>query len=314
MPQSIRETGSGAAFTVGGQLVPQPVRWRTFAGSLGLHLLAVLTALALDRSTAGEPYSPPTVAEAAAAEGLKITWYRPEELLPAVAPAAAVDGPPRPEAQDRFKLKQRIEAASPEADSLRQMIVNGPPEIRIERDIETANMLSLAPIVERQRFELRSPAEGSAQASCAARARCPANRRSGGLRRVGRDAGTRTPALSTRRGRATGTGARSSRSRSGRPTSSPRLRLQGWRRWASLRLCATNPAQQRTPAPERQAVAAAPPDVQAQAVQGVDLTAFSADAAITLHGRRVSGRGAVPRGAARCLGGSADLGRGGARG
>ena len=69
MPQSIRETGSGAAFTVGGQLVPQPVRWRTFAGSLGLHLLAVLTALALDRSTAGEPYSPPTVAEAAAAEG-----------------------------------------------------------------------------------------------------------------------------------------------------------------------------------------------------------------------------------------------------
>ena len=237
MPQSIRETGSGAAFTVGGQLVPQPVRWRTFAGSLGLHLLAVLTALALDRSTAGEPYSPPTVAEAAAAAGLKITWYRPEELLPAVAPAAAVDGPSRPEAQDRFKLKQRIEAASPEADSLRQMIVNGPPEIRMERDIETANMLALAPIVERQRFELRSrPRE----------ARKP----------------HALPALDAPR-----IDVRAPDIESAAPAARP----------AALGIVAPlryEPGAATNARPERQAVAAAPPDVQAQAVQGVDLTAF----------------------------------------
>ncbi len=159
MTESIRETGGGAAFTIGGQLIPQPSRRLAFSGSLGLHLLAVLAALSVDRSLEREPYSPPTIAEAAAAEGLKITWYRPEELLPAVAPASTDERPPRPDAQGRFELKQRIEAASPEPDSLRQTIVNGPPAIRIEQDIETANMLALAPGVElhRQRFELRSP-------------------------------------------------------------------------------------------------------------------------------------------------------------
>ena len=273
MPQSIRETGSGAAFTVGGQLVPQPVRWRTFAGSLGLHLLAVLTALALDRSTAGEPYSPPTVAEAAAAEGLKITWYRPEELLPAVAPAAAVDGPPRPEAQDRFKLKQRIEAASPEADSLRQMIVNGPPEIRIERDIETANMLALAPIVERQRFELRSrprearkphalPALDAPRIDVrAAYGELAAMRELERLRYLPAEEEQPEPA------RAALEAVRAPDIES----AAPAARLAALGIVAPLRY---EPGAATNARPERQAVAAAPPDVQAQAVQGVDLTAF----------------------------------------
>ncbi len=160
MTESIRETGSAAVFTIGGQLIPQTSRRSAFSGSLGLHLLVILTTLAIDRAHEREPYPPPTVAEAAKAEGLKITWYRPEELLPTVAPASSVDQPPRMDGQSRFKLKQRIEAASPEAVGRRQMIVNGPPEIEIEQDIETANMLALAPGVElrHQRFELRSNA------------------------------------------------------------------------------------------------------------------------------------------------------------
>ncbi len=156
MTESIRETGSGTGFAIGVRLVPQPARWRTFLGSVGLHLLAVLTMLAIDRTSARAPYPPASVAEAIASENLEITWYRPADLLPAVAPAAEAAQPVRPDAPSRFKLKQRIEASSPAADSLRQTIVNGPPEIVIEQDIETANMLALAPGAELryQRFEL----------------------------------------------------------------------------------------------------------------------------------------------------------------
>ena len=156
MTESIRGTDGGAAFAIGGQLLPQPSRRIAFASSLGLHLLAVSLALAFDRAREGEPYAAPTVAEAAAAEGLEITWYRPADLLPAVSPAAAADNPPRSGAQGVVKLQQSIEAASPDPDSLRQTIVNGPPAIRIEEDVETANMLARAPGGEsrRQRFEL----------------------------------------------------------------------------------------------------------------------------------------------------------------
>lgn len=156
MTESTRGAGGRAAFPVGGQLLPQPSRRFAFAGSLGLHLLAAALLLAFDRPREGEPYAPPTIAEAAAAEGLEIIWYRPEDLLPAVSPAEEADRPPRPDAQGRAKLKQSIEAASPEADSRRQTIVNGPPDIRIEEDIETANMLAIASGGElrRQRFEL----------------------------------------------------------------------------------------------------------------------------------------------------------------
>ena len=156
MTESPRVTGGRAAFPVGGQLLSQPSRRFAFAGSLGLHLLAAALLLAFDRPREGEPYAPPTVAEAAAAEDLEIIWYRPEDLLPAVSPAEQADRPPRPDAQGQAKLKQSIEAASPEAGSPRQTIVNGPPDIRIEEDIETANMLALASGGElrRQRFEL----------------------------------------------------------------------------------------------------------------------------------------------------------------
>jgi len=158
MTEFSREPQTAAAFTIIDQLIPQPARWRTFVGSVGLHLLVILLAVSTGPSVDRKPYKPPTVAEMAAAEGLKITWYRPEELLPAVEPASPRDQAQGSRAKSRFELKQKIAATSPDPDSQRQMIVNGPPAIKIEQDVEAANMLALArgATLNYQRFELRS--------------------------------------------------------------------------------------------------------------------------------------------------------------
>ena len=96
----------------------------------------------------------------------------------------------------------------------------------------------------------------------------------------------------------------------GRPTSSPRLGCKaggiGHRCAFALRTRRSNERPPRKTGGRRRAAGCSSPSGSGSRSDG-----FSADAAITLHGRRVSGRGAVPRGAARCLGGSADLGRGG---
>ena len=158
MTEFSREPQTAAAFTIVDQLIPQPARWRTFVGSVALHLLVILLAVSTGPSVDRKPYKPPTVAEMAAAEGLKITWYRPEELLPAVQPASPRDQPQGSRAKSRFELKQKIAATSPNPDSQRQMIVNGPPAIKIEQDVEAANMLALArgSEIKYQRFEFRS--------------------------------------------------------------------------------------------------------------------------------------------------------------
>ena len=160
MIESPQELHSAVTFTIADQLIPQPARWFTFVLSVQLHLLVILVALTFDELSDRKPYQPPTVAEMAEAEDLKITWYRPEELLPAVEPTVPLDEPQASGAKSRFKLKQTIAATSPNPDSLRQMIVNGPPAIKIEQDVEAANMLALARgrEVKYQRFELRSEA------------------------------------------------------------------------------------------------------------------------------------------------------------
>jgi TonB family protein len=92
-------------------------------------------------------------------EHTRITFYAPREELPAVKPANEArkrEGAKR--ARERFR--QKIVADDPSPQSLRQKIIGVSPEIEIEQDIPSPNLLAWnAPKVSRLRYEMVQSAE-----------------------------------------------------------------------------------------------------------------------------------------------------------
>ncbi len=154
-PKAIKDRG--AELTV--PLQPPPSarieeRLQSFALSLVLH--AGLVTLLLTGDLSGRPpgYNPAIAAQILADQRYEITLYTPKLDLPAVEPIkkASRDGAER--ALERFQ--QKIVADDPDPQSSRQKIVGPAPDIEIEQDIRSPNLLAWnAPKVSRPRFQAK---------------------------------------------------------------------------------------------------------------------------------------------------------------
>jgi len=108
-----------------------------------------------------DAFEPLTAAELLAQERFRITLYTPREELPAVAPSKQpVERAGAKRARERFR--QKIVANDPDPQSLRQKILGPAPEIEIEHDIPSPNLLAWnAPNVSRPRFQMAKRQENT---------------------------------------------------------------------------------------------------------------------------------------------------------
>jgi hypothetical protein len=130
--------------------------------SLALHVLAVTTAVNVDL---GPPKSfQVRLPEQLIAESQnRVLWYPPERDLPEVAPVKPPT-PSAPDARARFRMPQTIVANDPNPDSDRQMILGPSPDIKIEQDIPSPNLLGWsAPRVSPLRFQMSEAAKQQPQ-------------------------------------------------------------------------------------------------------------------------------------------------------
>lgn len=136
-------------------------RLRSFLLSLGLHVVLVAVLVSVDLPGRQSAFKIRTAEDLLADNQTRVTLFAPREELPAVAPAsetAARAGVQR--ARERFR--QRIVADDPNPQSLRQKIVGPAPDIEIEQDIPSPNLLAWnAPQVSRPRFQVEPAREAT---------------------------------------------------------------------------------------------------------------------------------------------------------
>jgi TonB family protein len=154
-PKAIEDRGAESAVPLQAPLSARiEERLQSFALSLVLHagLVTLLVTGDLPRRPPG--YDPATAAQIIADQRHKVTLYTPKVDLPAVEPLkkASRDGAER--ALERFQ--QKIVADDPDPQSSRQKIVGPAPDIEIEQDIRSPNLLAWnAPKVSRPRFQVK---------------------------------------------------------------------------------------------------------------------------------------------------------------
>ena len=130
-----------------------------FVTSLGVHGAAV--ALLTTASQQGWLDVKPIQSQRALVREHKIIWYNPTAELPPVEP---LEAPAETERDQDHRSEvihpQRIEARSPSPESRRQMVLQAPPKLRLERDVLSANVLAWnppAPVAPRPSFQLPEP-------------------------------------------------------------------------------------------------------------------------------------------------------------
>ena len=154
-PKAIEDRGAESAVPLQAPLSARiEERLQSFALSLVLHagLVTLLVTGDLPRRPPG--YDPATAAQIIADQRHKVTLYTPKVDLPAVEPLkkASRDGAER--ALELFQ--QKIVADDPDPQSSRQKIVGPAPDIEIEQDIRSPNLLAWnAPKVSRPRFQVK---------------------------------------------------------------------------------------------------------------------------------------------------------------
>ncbi len=130
-----------------------------FVLSLGVH--GAVVALLTTASQHGWLDVKPVHAQRALLREHKILWYTPTAELPPVEPleTPAEPAPDRDRRSDVIR-PQRIEARSPSPESRRQMVLQAPPQLRLERDVLSANVLAwnpTAPVAPKPSFQLPEP-------------------------------------------------------------------------------------------------------------------------------------------------------------
>ncbi len=130
-----------------------------FVTSLGVH--GAVVALLTTASQQGWLDVRPVHAQRALVREHQIIWYTPTAELPPVEP---LETPAEAERDRDHRSEvirpQRIEARSPSPESRRQMVLQAPPQLRLERDVLSANVLAWnppAPAAPRPSFQLPEP-------------------------------------------------------------------------------------------------------------------------------------------------------------
>lgn len=154
--------GAGFAPSLQPVLVSRPEeRFRSLLLSFGLHVALVAVLVSVDLSGRPAGFKSVSAEDLLASEQVRITFYAPREELPAVKPASAApkrEGAKR--ARERFR--QKIVADDPNPQSTRQKIIGAAPEIEIEQDIPSPNLLAWnAPKVSRPRFQMEQRREAT---------------------------------------------------------------------------------------------------------------------------------------------------------
>ena len=130
-----------------------PGRLQSFALSLVLHigLVTLLATIDVPRRPADLQLTPD---ELLADERYKVTLYTPKTDLPSVLPLNEIDGRDGLE-RARHRFRQKIVADDPDPQSSRQKVVGLAPDIEIQQDIRSPNLLAWnAPKVNRPRFRM----------------------------------------------------------------------------------------------------------------------------------------------------------------
>ncbi|MDA1312361.1 MAG: TonB family protein [Acidobacteria bacterium] len=129
-------------------------RLRSFVLSLGLHVVLVAVLVSVDLPGRPSAFKMRTAEDLLADSQIRVTLFTPREELPAVTPTAeTAKRVGAKQARERFR--QKIIADDPNPQSLRQKIIGAPPDIKIEHDIPSPNLLAWnAPQVNRLRFQI----------------------------------------------------------------------------------------------------------------------------------------------------------------
>ena len=153
-PKAIADRRAEFAVPLQAPLSTRPQeRLRSFALSLVLHIGLVTLLVTVDA-----PVRPAdlqmTPAELLADERYRITLYTPKTDLPSVLPLNEIEGRDGAE-RARQRFRQKIVSDDPNPQSSRQKIVGPTPEIEIQQDILSPNLLAWnAPKVNRPRFRM----------------------------------------------------------------------------------------------------------------------------------------------------------------
>ena len=142
------------AFTLQAALRSRPPgRLQSFALSLVLHigLVTLLATIDVPRSPADLQLTPDALL---ADERYKVTLYTPKTDLPSVLPLNEIDRRDGLE-RARHRFRQKIVADDPDPQSSRQKVVGLAPDIEIQQDVRSPNLLAWnAPTVNRPRFRM----------------------------------------------------------------------------------------------------------------------------------------------------------------
>ena len=153
-PKAIADRRAEFAVPLQAPLSARPEkRLPSFALSLVLHIgfVALLATVDVPRRPADLQITP---RELLADERYRITLYTPKTDLPAVAPLNEADGRDGAE-RARQRFRQKIVADDPDPQSSRQKVVGLAPDIEIQQDIRSPNLLAWnAPKVNRPRFQM----------------------------------------------------------------------------------------------------------------------------------------------------------------
>lgn len=152
--EAITQRRAEFAFTLQAPLRSRPPgRLQSFALSLVLHigLVTLLATIDAPRRPADLQLTPDALL---ADERYKVTLYTPKSDLPSVLPLNEVDGRDGLE-RARHRFRQKIVADDPDPQSSRQKVVGLAPDIEIQQDIRSPNLLAWnAPKVKRPRFRM----------------------------------------------------------------------------------------------------------------------------------------------------------------
>ena len=153
-PEATAEHGTEFAVLLPAPLSTRPKnRLPSFTLSLVLHigLVALLVTIDAPRRPADLQLTPDALL---ADERYKVTLYTPKSDLPSVLPLNDVDGRDGLE-RARHRFRQKIVADDPDPQSSRQKVVGLAPDIEIQQDIRSPNLLAWnAPKVNRPRFRM----------------------------------------------------------------------------------------------------------------------------------------------------------------
>ncbi len=135
-----------------------------FFVSLVLHVAGVTAAVSFDLFFGAPKSFQVRLPEQVIAESEnRVLWYPLQRELPEVAPVKPATAA-SPNARARYRLPQTIVANDPNPDSGRQMILGPSPDIKVEQDIPSPNLLAWsAPRVSPLRFAMSEAAKQQPQ-------------------------------------------------------------------------------------------------------------------------------------------------------